>query len=279
MGVKTYIKNIKEALDSTFEGMGITLSNLLQRPVTYDYYAYGDPKRMPKLLEKAGLKDYSETISQGYRGILEVDIDTCTGCSLCEKACPIDCIIILKGKNEDKRITVERFAIDNSKCMYCGLCSIPCPTGAIKHTKEFEASNYYLENLVFEWAPEGGYVAYNAKKDGERERAELGSRIAEKIKEATYEPKDRFPKKVKPPKPEKVKLKAPPLLVGNRKSRTPKEEAVAEKDVISSKKEETKNDVKIKDSASKEKNINKKEALETKKESQNSDKTVDNPKE
>ena len=228
MGLKSYIKNIKEALDSTFEGMGITLSNLAQRPVTFDYHSYGDPKRMPKSLAKAGLKDYSETISEGYRGILEVDIDTCTGCSLCEKACPIDVITIEKGKNEDKRIVVERFAIDNARCMYCGLCSIPCPTGAIKHTKTFEASNYYIENLLIEWAGEEGYVAYNAKKDGERERAELGSRIKEKLVEATKIPKEFYPKKAKAPKPEKVKLKAPPVMFGNRKTRKPKEEVKEE---------------------------------------------------
>jgi formate hydrogenlyase subunit 6/NADH:ubiquinone oxidoreductase subunit I len=219
MGLKSYIKNIKETLDSTFEGMGITLSNFLQRPVTFEYHSYGDKKRMDKSLAKAGLKDYSETISEGYRGVLEVDIDTCTGCGLCEKACPIDVIIILKSKNEENRMVVDRFAIDNTKCMYCGLCSIPCPTEAIKHTKTFEASNYYTENLVYEWAGKDGYVAYNAKKDGERQRAELGSRIKEKLIHATTVPAERFPIKVKPPKVEKVKYSAPPVVSGNRKSR------------------------------------------------------------
>jgi len=231
MGFKSYIKNIKETLDSTFEGMGITLSNLAKRPVTFDYHSYGDPKRMQKSLEKAGLKNYIETISEGYRGILEVDIDTCTGCGLCERACPIDVITIEKGKNEDKRIVVERFAIDNARCMFCGLCSIPCPTNSIMHTKEFEASNYYIENLLFEWADSDGYIAYNAKKDGERERAELGSKIKDKLIEATIIPDEFYPKKVKAPKPEKVKLKAPPTVFGNRKTRKPVEEEVVEEPV------------------------------------------------
>ena len=226
MGFKSYINNIKETLDSTFMGMGITLSNLMQRPVTFDYHSYGDKKRMSKSLAKAGLKDYSETIPEGYRGVLEVDIDTCTGCGLCEKACPIDVISIEKGKNEDKRIVVERFAIDNARCMFCGLCSIPCPTTSIMHTKTFEASNYYIENLLFEWADEDGYIAYNKKKDGERERAELGSKITEKLIEATVVPEERYPVKVKAPKPEKVKLKAPPVMFGNRNTRKPPEEKV-----------------------------------------------------
>ena len=239
MGFKSYIKNIKETLDSTFEGMGITLSNLAKRPVTFDYHSYGDPKRMPKSLAKADLKDYKDTISEGYRGILEVDIDTCTGCGLCERACPIDVITIEKGKNEDKRIVVERFAIDNARCMFCGLCSIPCPTGSIMHTKEFEASNYYVENLLFEWADEDGYIAYNAKKDGERERAELGSKIKDKLIEATIVPKEFYPKKAKAPKPEKVKLKSPPVMFGNRKTRKP----VEEEEIVEKKKEDIKKEI------------------------------------
>ncbi len=264
MGFKSYIKNIKETLDSTFEGMGITLSNLAKRPVTFDYHSYGDPKRMPKSLAKAGLKDYKDTISEGYRGILEVDIDTCTGCGLCERACPIDVITIEKGKNEDKRIVVERFAIDNARCMFCGLCSIPCPTGSIMHTKEFEASNYYIENLLFEWADKDGYIAYNAKKDGERERAELGSKIKDKLIEATVVPEEFYPKKAKAPKPEKVKLKAPPVMFGNRRTRKPVEE-----EVIEEKKEVTKpsdTSTEKKDGEKKKEDIKNKEKISEKKE-------------
>ncbi len=224
MSVKKYFTDIKEALDSTFTGMGVTLDNFFKKPMTYDYYAYGDKKRMPKLLKKAGYERFAETLSDGYRGLLEVDTDICTGCTLCEKACPIGIINIVKEKNEDKRFVVTRFDIDNAKCMFCGLCSIPCPTGAIQHTKEFEATNFYIENLTYEWAGEG-FIAYNAKKDGEKERVALGSKMEEKMIKFDVKPEKFYPTKAKAPKEKKVKLKAPPVVSGNRKSRVKQVEA------------------------------------------------------
>lgn len=223
MKVKKYFSNIVEALLTTFEGMSITLDHFFRRPVTYDYYAYGDHKRMPKLLAKDGIERYSDTLSDGYRGILEVDGNICTGCSICEKACPIGVISIGKGKNEEKKMQVNSFIIDNSKCMYCGLCSKDCPTQAIQHTKEFEATNIRIENLVYDWA-ETPYVAYNVKKDGERERVELGSLVREKKLKFDVTPRYDFPKIVDAPKVKKKKLKTPPVVSGNRKTRIKKEE-------------------------------------------------------
>ena len=219
MKIKEYFTNIKEALDSTFTGMGITLDTLFKTPMPYEYYTYGDKKRMPKLLKKDGYEKFSDTLVEGVRGLLEVDIDTCTGCTLCEKACPIGIINIVKEKNEDKRFVVTRFDIDNARCMFCGLCSMPCPTGAIQHTKEFEATNIYVENLMYSWAPKDGFIAYNAKKDGEKERVKLGSKVQEKMIKFNIKPENRYPEKAKAPKEKKVKLKAPPVVSGNRKSR------------------------------------------------------------
>ena len=100
-------------------------------------------------------------------GILEVDLEICTACLACERACPIDCIVIEAKK--DKAVggfVMTRFDIDLAKCMYCGLCSEPCPTGAIHHTTEFEGADYSLESMIrrFVKAPA---IAYKPKKGGE----------------------------------------------------------------------------------------------------------------
>ena len=34
------------------------------------------------------------TLPFRYRGILEVDLEICTACLACKRACPIDCIVI-----------------------------------------------------------------------------------------------------------------------------------------------------------------------------------------
>jgi ferredoxin len=73
-----------------------------------------------------------DTLPFRYRGILEVDLEICTACLACERACPIDCIVIDAEKDKAAGgLVMTRFDIDMAKCMYCGLCSEPCPTGAI----------------------------------------------------------------------------------------------------------------------------------------------------
>ena len=40
-----------------------------------------------------------DTLPFRYRGILDVDLEICTGCLACERACPIDCIVIVCEKD------------------------------------------------------------------------------------------------------------------------------------------------------------------------------------
>jgi formate hydrogenlyase subunit 6/NADH:ubiquinone oxidoreductase subunit I len=149
-----YLKNVVSSLTTAFEGMSVTFSHLFRTPYTVQY-----PDRMPIRVQ--------DTLPYRYRGILEVDLEICTGCLACERACPIDCIVIEAKKDAaTKQMILSRFDIDMAKCMYCGLCSEPCPTGAIHHTPEFEGADYSLESLVrkFVKAPA---VAYKPKKGGE----------------------------------------------------------------------------------------------------------------
>lgn len=67
----------------------------------------------------------------------------CTACTICEKACPPQCIYIVldrdeKGKSK-KRPAV--FEIDYSVCMNCGICAEVCPFDSIYMDNEFELSN------------------------------------------------------------------------------------------------------------------------------------------
>jgi NADH-quinone oxidoreductase subunit I len=132
----SYFGNIRQTVTSIFEGMAVTASHFMRRPYTVQY-----PDRTPIRVQ--------DTLPFRYRGILEVDMEICTGCLACERACPIDCIVIAAPKDQKtKQITIEQFDIDIAKCMFCGLCSEPCPTGAIHHTTEFEGADYSLESLI-----------------------------------------------------------------------------------------------------------------------------------
>jgi NADH-quinone oxidoreductase subunit I len=155
MGAATdYFRHIKDAVVTIFDGMAVSASHLMRRPYTIQY-----PDRTPLRVQ--------DTLPFRYRGILDVDLEICTGCLACERACPIDCIVIVCEKNAQTReLTISQFDIDIAKCMYCGLCSEPCPTGSIHHTTEFEGADFSLESLIRRYVPEP-VVAYKVKKGPE----------------------------------------------------------------------------------------------------------------
>ena len=154
MAAVAYFQHIKEALATIFDGMAVTASHMIRKPFTIQY-----PDRIPVRVQ--------DTLPFRYRGILDVDMEICTGCLACDRACPIDCIAMTIEKNAQTReIIISQFDIDMAKCMYCGLCSEPCPTGAIHHTTEFEGADYSLESLIRRFIAEP-VVAYKPKKGAE----------------------------------------------------------------------------------------------------------------
>ncbi len=148
-----YFGGIADMCMTILDGMAVTFSHLMRKPSTVQY-----PDRMPMRVQ--------DTLPFRYRGILEVDLEICTGCLACERACPIDCIVIDVKKEKNIGMVMTRFDIDMAKCMYCGLCSEPCPTGAIHHTPEFEGADYSLESLIRRFVKDS-VVAYKPKKGGE----------------------------------------------------------------------------------------------------------------
>jgi NADH-quinone oxidoreductase subunit I/NAD(P)H-quinone oxidoreductase subunit I len=154
MGAAAYFQHIKQAVATIFDGMAVTASHMIRKPYTVQY-----PDRIPVRVQ--------DTLPFRYRGILDVDLEICTGCLACDRACPIDCIAMAIEKNAQTReIIISQFDIDIAKCMYCGLCSEPCPTGAIHHTTEFEGADYSLESLIRRFIAEP-VVAYKPKKGPE----------------------------------------------------------------------------------------------------------------
>jgi formate hydrogenlyase subunit 6/NADH:ubiquinone oxidoreductase subunit I len=151
-----YVSNIVETAKTVFEGMAVTCSHFVRKPSTVQY-----PDRLDIRVQ--------DTLPFRYRGILEVDLEICTGCVACERACPIDCIVNDATKDKQtKAMVLTRFDIDIAKCMYCGLCSEPCPTGSIHHTPEFEGADFSLESMVRRFVKDP-VIAYKPKKGPEED--------------------------------------------------------------------------------------------------------------
>ncbi len=144
-----YFRNIAEAASTIFEGLAITASHMLRKPITVQY-----PDRT--------LTPVTEQMAPRYRGFLKADMKICTACLLCQQACPINCIHIDVAKDATAtppQRLVNKFDIDIGLCMFCGLCTEVCPTGAIKFTREFTRATYDLKDLMFHFVEEGKPVA------------------------------------------------------------------------------------------------------------------------
>jgi NAD-dependent dihydropyrimidine dehydrogenase PreA subunit len=60
---------------------------------------------------------------------LKIDIvaEDCTGCTLCDWVCPVDCFDVIKQSNNRTVFVMAK----PSNCVECAACIVQCPTGAV----------------------------------------------------------------------------------------------------------------------------------------------------
>ncbi len=138
-------------------GFATTFKHLFRHPVTVNY-----PKQKVPMFPK-------------YRGkqVLMRDengLEKCVACGLCAVACPADAIYLEAAENDGTVMAGPRYAkvyqIHKMRCIFCGYCEEACPTYAIQLIPEFEMSEYYRKNMVYEKEHllingQGKYPGYN----------------------------------------------------------------------------------------------------------------------
>jgi NADH-quinone oxidoreductase subunit I len=139
--MNSYFRDIYQTIKSILIGMRITLKYCFANTVTVQY------------------PDMAPVLQPRYRGFHYYEIELCIACDLCAKACPVDCIYIVKtgARKIDKETGIARggamvrYAIDYSKCMFCALCVEPCPTDCIHMGDIHDLSGYDRESMIVEF--------------------------------------------------------------------------------------------------------------------------------
>lgn len=204
------------------KGMAVTAKNFFQ--------SYYRKERLPTVQypeEKSTITPFTRNFPfLLYDGDDAVDGMRCTACTLCERACPPQCIYIIKDKDEKgKPILRPRiFDIDTSVCMSCQLCVEVCPYEAIRMDSAFELSNenrfegllinrgdllksndyYHALNPVEARETDDRIAAKNALAEAKKKARQKKTRLASaKAKRPPSRLKKSPPAREKPPQPEK----------------------------------------------------------------------------
>ena len=126
--VGDYFRTIGGTAKALLIGLGVTIKYFF-RPDTVITVQY--PHEMDKLPER-------------HRGIHFLETEKCIMCSICAKACPVDCIYIegtrdgeIQGAYQGDKAVMTQFVIDYSLCIMCNLCCEPCPRDCIHMGQEF----------------------------------------------------------------------------------------------------------------------------------------------
>ncbi len=165
--ISEYFAAIGRSVKSLGDGFAVTLSYMLRKPNTIQY-----PDRSGKPVVTM--------LPERSRGLLEIDINICTGCKACQRACPIGAIQIEVEKDPEKGRMLTKAQVDWSLCMFCGMCVMPCPTGSIQHSHEFEGGMRHQANLIMNFVDKPVPVA-KAKKDEVLPRKPLGSIVRARL--------------------------------------------------------------------------------------------------
>lgn len=167
--MRRYLGNIWESVSTMLIGLGITWQHFIHARkgnVTLQY----PEEKWPRPERNIGFDPQDYNV---IRSRLVVDINDCTGCKKCERACPVGCISVetlkvpkgtdlgVTSNDTIKRLLVVRHDIDMSECMYCNLCTYPCPEECIYMTGgpnsyktpiDYEFSEYDRNNLIYKFA-------------------------------------------------------------------------------------------------------------------------------
>ncbi len=157
--MQTMVQESWEAFVNLAKGLGITLKQMLVKPVTVQYpeerVIWPDRTRGRLVMPR-------DPQTQAHR---------CTACMMCERICPNGSIEITTRANEAGKRILDDYIFHLERCTFCGLCVETCAFDALRMSHAHEIAvrdrsqlvlHLQQENQVFNDAWRGGLPA---KKD------------------------------------------------------------------------------------------------------------------
>jgi NADH-quinone oxidoreductase subunit I len=132
-----FLTETRQLVRAVGRAMGVTLRNLMRRPITVRY------------------PTVKRVYPDRFRGILALTYDgetgeeNCIGCRLCEYICPPQVIKVEMLKAE-KRNYAKSFTLELYSCEFCELCVQVCPTDAIIMLKSFDLATGDRRELLLD---------------------------------------------------------------------------------------------------------------------------------
>ena len=75
-----------------------------------------------------------------HHDVMVWDLETCVGCQLGPKICPMDSLTHTEGTIVDGRMATKLLVdVDPDTCVFCGMCVAMCPVHAISMTLNGES--------------------------------------------------------------------------------------------------------------------------------------------
>lgn len=132
-------------LPGIFSGLWLTLKKFFRNLFHQD--------QMPTLNYPEEINQYSPRFKGNH--ILTVKKDgslRCTACMLCATACPAECISIVAGEHQDKKVEKYpvKYEIDMLRCVFCGFCEEACPVDAVRMGPEWQTPGINGASFVYD---------------------------------------------------------------------------------------------------------------------------------
>ena len=155
---QSYSGKLFKGFASLISGMGLTFK-YFSHPRTVVTKQYPENRKTLQMFER-------------FRGKVVMPHDMvanthkCTGCGICEEACPNGTITIITKKNEaTKKKELDKFIYRFETCIICNLCIEACPFDAIAMSNDFETAVFDRRELVEQLNKPGSKLAASKEED------------------------------------------------------------------------------------------------------------------